>query len=92
MKFKLETSSEWGYYIKTKEDKKHIENLKNIGFEFSEPNFIEGLFPNEYYVSITKKPTIDIDTIAELVMLIDSIGIDIIMGKDSIEIYDDYRE
>lgn len=82
MKFKLTTSAK-SYYIYYKSDHDHLTKLKSVGFTFKETD--DKLF------FIENKPTIDINSMDELIQLIKKFEKIVIMKK-TIEIYDSYRE
>ncbi len=85
MKFELSTS---GMFYS---DKEQVEGLKELGFTF-EPSrsFTKRDRGVDDYV-ISGEPTIEIETLEELVAFSERWG-EIIVEKDSIEIYDNYRK
>jgi hypothetical protein len=81
MKFEITTTG----HIYSNE--KRIEKLKKLGFEF-ERNQYSG-----YYIKNT--PTVEINTLEELIKLGKEYGLEdgeLIVSDGCIEIYDDYRE
>jgi hypothetical protein len=88
MKFKLNNSK--SFFNKDDEDEmRQMKNLEEIGFKFKEDG-------NEYYkkphfYNVTEKLTIEIDTLDELMAFIEKFG-SVVIDKEEISIYDDYRE
>lgn len=76
MKFNLSTT---GYFYNNKEE---IDSLKELGFSFEQHK-------QEY--AISGNPTIEINTLEELVEFSKKHG-HIILDGNNIEIYDNYRE
>lgn len=83
MIFKLSTTG--GHYS----NKAMMDIYKTLGFTFGKP--VRGLCTDSEYLGIKGEPTIEIDTIVELVKLSELVG-EIIISGDSLEIYDDHRE
>lgn len=88
MKFKLTATRT--SFINPENHKEEIENLKKLGFQFKE--YKAKIFGNYCPVSrIINKPIINIKNIDELLPIIKICG-EIVLSKDTIEIYNDYRE
>lgn len=90
MEFKLSTVGE--LYC----NMEHINSLSEIGFEFTEHNYNIGEFPLDeekprVLYGIKGCPTVEIDTIEQLVEFSNKHG-EIIVKGNSIKIYDDYNE
>ena len=90
MKFQLRTTD----YIYCQKD---MMRLQELGFTFepyqtSDKWSAEHLYPAEKspYFKKTNSPTVDIPTLDDLVNLASEFG-ELIVGKDFVEIYDDYR-
>lgn len=77
MKFKLSTSG--NFYPQADRRKK----LEEIGFTFKQSDY--------KYFTIEGSPEIEINSLEDLIQFADKFG-EIIVGNESIEIYDDYRE
>jgi len=81
MKFKL--GNVQSFYD---EGNKYMELLKTLGFVFE-------LCPSgsQYWVTPRSENTVEINTLEELLELVDKVG-NLIIDKESITIYDDYIE
>lgn len=62
--------------------------LETLGFEFE----YDGTFSDQPYSMTTCNTSIEINSLEELLDLSNSLSSDLIIGAESIEIYDDYRE
>ncbi|MHB8096085.1 MAG: hypothetical protein ACYDEI_00305 [Erysipelotrichaceae bacterium] len=80
MKFELSTSG--NFYSKSE----HVNRLIDLGFEFK-PYEDRFMIVDDY----ENHPTIEINFLDELMSFIDAYG-EIIINRNSIEIYDNYRE
>jgi len=88
MKFKLSTSGTFYH----KRDK---EKLEKLGFSFKTTQEVYGSFTHaEFYLNrmADPEPTIEINTLDELLSFQDSVDVPLVISEDGIEIYDNYRE
>lgn len=86
MKFKLRmTTDSFGKYSEG------YNQALELGFTFERKEHMLPSQRNTYYLELQGEPTVEINTIEELVDFTEKYG-EIIVYKDTIEIYNDYRE
>lgn len=89
MKFKVDNCKSF-FYKDSEEDMKHLKKLEKLGFKFVE-NGNEYERKPHWYLDWNSEVMIEINSLKELIGFIKKFGT-IILHKDGIEIYDDYRE
>lgn len=88
MKFELREAKH--LFVKNKEPE--VNMLRSLGFEFEELEEPMRAVGGEYKYRTTGKNQIEIDTLEDLLNLMDKCDYDLILSKDSITIYNDYVE
>ena len=71
------------FHMHSKSDMENLMKLQKYGFK---------LELIDTYFKITNTPTIEINTLEDLIELNNELDIELIINKHSIEIYNDYRE